>query len=451
MIAGLKLHPVMKDSGLPWCPEVPEHWELNPNRAYLRQRKVLVGDRHKDYALLSLTKRGVIVRDLTQSKGKFSADMGTSQEVRSGDLVMCLFDVPETPRTVGLSEYDGMITSAYTVFDLQEKQEARWLELFYLTMDDQKALSPLYSGLRNTIQKPRFLGTKTPIPPLAEQAAIVRYVDHVDRRVRRLTRAKRKLIALLTEQKQVIIHRAVTRGLDPDVPLKESGIVAGSLVDPRLSEHRSKILIAPNHIERDASARLLGQETADEQGADSGKYEVRAGEIVYCKIRPYLRKAVIAPLDCLCSADMYPIALRANGKVTADFLLLEMLSQPFTNYTIECSLRAAMPKINREALGDAPVWLPPLAEQGAILKHLAESTLGLEEAMNRAKREIELLNEYRTRLITDVVTGKLDVRDAAAALPEVDPLVEDDEPGDLDDEMGLDIRESDNVFEEMEA
>ena len=165
--------------------------KLNPNRAYLRQRKVLVGDRHKDYALLSLTKRGVIVRDLTQSKGKFSADMGTSQEVRSGDLVMCLFDVPETPRTVGLSEYDGMITSAYTVFDLQEKQEARWLELFYLTMDDQKALSPLYSGLRNTIQKPRFLGTKTPIPPLAEQAAIVRYVDHVDRRVRRLTRAKK--------------------------------------------------------------------------------------------------------------------------------------------------------------------------------------------------------------------------------------------------------------------
>jgi len=275
----------------------------------------------------------------------------------------------------------------------------------------------------------------------------------------------------LSEQKQAIIHRAVTRGLDPDVPLKDSGVewlgevpehwevtrfkrvagVSGGLVDPRSKEHRNKILIAPNHIERDGTARLLGQETADEQGADSGKYEVRAGEIVYCKIRPYLRKALIAPLDCLCSADMYPIALRGDRKVTADFLLLEMLSQPFTKYTIDCSLRAAMPKINREALGEAPVWLPPPPEQGAILKQLTESTLGLEEAMTRANREIELLNEYRTRLIADVVTGKLDVRDAAAALPEVDPLAEAEEADDLDADHALGADELDETPEEAEA
>ena len=156
MIADLKPYPAMKDSGLPWCPEVPEHWELKPNRAYLRQRKVLVGERHPEYTLLSLTKLGVIVRDLTDNKGKFSADMGTSQEVRSGDLVMCLFDVPETPRTVGLSQHDGMITGAYTVFDVCNGEVAQWLEMFYIAMDDRKALSPLYSGLRNTIQSRAF-------------------------------------------------------------------------------------------------------------------------------------------------------------------------------------------------------------------------------------------------------------------------------------------------------
>src|SRR5580765_1904402 len=113
MIESLRPYPTYKPSGLPWLDLVPGHWDLVPNRALVSRRKVLVGKRHSDYRLLSLTKAGVIVRDLRGQKGKFSADMGTSQEVRKGDLVFCLFDVPETPRTVGLSQHDGMITGAY--------------------------------------------------------------------------------------------------------------------------------------------------------------------------------------------------------------------------------------------------------------------------------------------------------------------------------------------------
>ena len=140
MIADLKPYPAMNDSGLPWCPRIPSHWEMKPNRASLRQRKVLVGERHSDYTLFSLTKQGVIVRDLTDNKGKFSSDMGTSQEVRYGDLVMRLFDVPKTPRMVGLSQHDGMITGAYTVFEVSDGEVAQWLEKFYIAMDDRKAL-----------------------------------------------------------------------------------------------------------------------------------------------------------------------------------------------------------------------------------------------------------------------------------------------------------------------
>lgn len=117
MIADLKPYAAYKDPGLPWLGQVPSHWDLVPNRGLVRRRKVLVGKRHSDYQLLSLTKQGVIVRDISTGKGKFSADMGTSQEVRDGDLVFCLFDVPETPRTVGRSVHSGMITGAYTVFE----------------------------------------------------------------------------------------------------------------------------------------------------------------------------------------------------------------------------------------------------------------------------------------------------------------------------------------------
>jgi type I restriction enzyme S subunit len=91
MIDGLKPYPAYKDSGVPWLGEVPEHWQVLPNLTLVRQRKRFVGARHTDFQLLSLTKLGVIVRDLTTLKGKFSVDMGTSKEVLPGNLVFCLF------------------------------------------------------------------------------------------------------------------------------------------------------------------------------------------------------------------------------------------------------------------------------------------------------------------------------------------------------------------------
>jgi type I restriction enzyme S subunit len=214
MITGLKPYADYKESGLPWLEQVPAHWELRPNRSLIRRRKVLVGTRHADYALLSLTKQGVIVRDVESGKGKFSADEGTCQEVRKDDLVFCLFDVPETPRTVGLSNHDGKITGAYTVFESSDVDILKYLELFYLAMDDRKLLSPLYSGLRNTIPPSRFLGTRTPIPPSNERALIIRFLSYLDRRVRHLTLAKQKLIKLLEEQRYAIVNRAVTIGID---------------------------------------------------------------------------------------------------------------------------------------------------------------------------------------------------------------------------------------------
>ena len=470
MIADLKPYPAMKDSGLPWCPEVPEHWELKPNRAYLRQRKVLVGERHTEYTLLSLTKRGVIVRDLTDNKGKFSADMGTSQEVRTGDLVMCLFDVPETPRTVGLSKHDGMITGAYTVFDVQDKQAAHWLELFYLAMDDRKALSPLYSGLRNTIQKPRFLGTKTPIPPLPEQAAIVRYLDHVDRRVRRLVRAKRKLIALLTEQKQAIIHRAVTRGLDPDVPLKDSGV-----------EWLGEV---PEHWEvrkLRSQFRRCGSGTtpAGDHYYGGGVQWVMTGDLNDGEITTTKRTVTHTAVESVSALRMFPVGslliamygatIGKTGVLTSEactnqaccvladinrtshvafFQHLVVTARP---NLIEQSYGGGQPNINAEIVRSLKMPIPPASEQAAIVEYLDQATAAIDTTITRAEREIELLNEYRIRLIADVVTGKLDVRDAAAALPEVDPLTESGDADDLESDLDMDAGELDETPEEVEA
>jgi type I restriction enzyme S subunit len=204
----------LKPSGIPWLGDIPQHWGLSPNRAHLRIRKVLVGERHSQFRLLSLTKRGVIVRDLSEMRGKFSADMGTSQEVRSGDLVFCLFDVPETPRTVGLSQHDGMITGAYTVIECSDLEMAKFLELFYIAMDDRKLLSPIYSGLRNTIPKDRFLGAKTPIPPANERAALLAAVQNETASLNQTISRLEREIDLLREYRTRLVADVVTGKLD---------------------------------------------------------------------------------------------------------------------------------------------------------------------------------------------------------------------------------------------
>ncbi len=204
----------LKPSGIPWLGQIPAHWELSPNRAFLRVRKDLVGDRHTKFMLLSLTKRGVIVRDLSGMRGKFSSDMGTSQEVRPGDLVLCLFDVPETPRTVGLSHHAGMITGAYTVLESRSPDIAAFLELFYIAMDDRKLLSPLYSGLRNTIPKERFLGAKTPIPPEDERTEILIAVKERTASLNMAISRLEREIDLLREYRTRLVADVVTGKLD---------------------------------------------------------------------------------------------------------------------------------------------------------------------------------------------------------------------------------------------
>ena len=220
----LNPYPAYTPSGVAWLGDVPEHWEVVPNRSLLKLEKEVVGSKATDYTLLSLTKQGVIARDLENPEGKFPASFETYQVVNPGDLIFCLFAIDETPRAVGMSELSGMITGAYTRFICRRKKTCQFIYLLYLSLDNGKLLKPLYSGLRKVITKSSFLSAKLPLPPFAEQAAIVRYLDHMNRRSRRYVSAKQRLIALLEEEKQAVINQAVTRGLDPNVRLKPSGV-----------------------------------------------------------------------------------------------------------------------------------------------------------------------------------------------------------------------------------
>lgn len=212
-----------KDSGVEWLGEVPSHWNLIPNKYIFKLRKNVVEKRSSEYDLLSLSLKGVIKRDMANPEGKFPAEFDTYQEVKEGDFIFCLFDVEETPRTVGLSSYHGMITGAYTIFETNNVDK-KFIYYFYLNLDSDKRLKPLYKGLRNTISKETFFSFNTFIPPLSEQQKIAQFLNDKTAKIDQAVDLAEKQIALLKEHKQILIQNAVTRGLNPDVPLKDSGV-----------------------------------------------------------------------------------------------------------------------------------------------------------------------------------------------------------------------------------
>jgi restriction endonuclease S subunit len=267
-----------------------------------------------------------------------------------------------------------------------------------------------------------------PLPAPETQRLIADYLDRETARTDALVAEKEKMLALLEEKRAALISRAVTRGLNPDASLKPSGLdwlgdipahwettkfswgvfIGEGQVDPENDRYLEMILIAPNHIES-RTGRILYTETANDQGAISGKYLCKEGEVLYSKIRPALRKVTLAKEDCLCSADMY--ALRPNKTIKSEYLLYFLLSEDFSNWAELESARVAMPKINRESLSAIRLPVPPIQEQEAIVSAINGGTTKIDSQRESIKKSIELLKERRAALITAAVTGQIPIEE----------------------------------------
>ena len=295
------------------------------------------------------------------------------------------------------------------------------------------------------------------VPPLPEQTAIVRFLDHADRRIRGYVRAKQKLIALLEELKQAIIHQAVTGQIDvrtgePYPAYKPSGVDWLGEVPVHWERRRLKTLL--RSVDRRSTT---GTETLLSLRRDHGV-------VVYAEhfARPPQGRTLVG-FKLVAVGQLVVNRMQANnglvfcsginGLVSPDYSVFEMrepLQMPYLSDLLRTSGyrahfrreatglgtgTAGFLRIYDEKLLETIVFLPPVEEQILILKSLTEGMARTKRLMEREQRELQLIDEYRTRLIADVVTGKLDVREAAAALPEVDPLAAEDV---LDDTLDTD-------------
>ena len=431
-----KKYPSYKDSCVEWLGEVPEHWNIVRNKAVFQFIKSLVGEDSKKYKLLSLTLKGIILRDIESGKGKFPAEFNTYQKVKKNDLIFCLFDIDETPRTIGISKHDGMITGAYDVARCNDKvSDSKFMYYYYLSVDEYKGLKPFYTGLRKVVRAETFMNIQLGLPPFKEQQQIAKFLDNATQKMDTLIQKQENLIKLLKEKRQAVISHAVTRGLNPDVKFKDSGVEwLGNVPEHWLIPKIKNMLSIPITDGPHETPEFL------DVGVPFVSAEaISKGHINFNKIRGYISKEANKKYSQKYSPkihDVYmiksgattgitaiveeridfniwsPLAVfRTNSKVNPYYLLNYLRSNNFQKAVELYWSYGTQQNIGMNVLENLYMVVPPIEEQQKIASYLDDKTKKIDKLIKKATKSIKLLKEKRTALISAAVTGKIDVRE----------------------------------------
>ncbi|QOW23660.1 restriction endonuclease subunit S [Lysobacter sp. H23M47] len=447
MIDGLKPYAEMKDSELCWLGDIPAHWRVKRAKAVLRRIDVRSSAGAEELLTVS-SARGVVPRR-TANVTMFQAESYAGHKLCwPGDLV--INSLWAWGKGLGVSQHHGIVSTAYGVYRARDASGIlpRYLHELVRSSPFHWELQVRSKGVwisRLQLTDESFLNAPLVVPPLDEQAAIVRFLDHADRRIRLAIAAKQKLIKLLEEQKQAIIHRAVTRGLDPDVCLKPSGVAWLGDVPAHWEITRLGRLIKLTtgfpfksdgftHVDDDirlmrginvSPARLRWDNVVRwpmSERPNFREYELIPGDIVLGMDRPIIQRgirlAVVKEVDVPSLLLQRVARIRVRGDLNAEFAALLLSGRNFASYLAPIFTGISVPHLSPEQIKAFRLALPRAEEQQKIVEDVTVRTGAIRSAIDRAEREIELLREYRTRLIADVVTGKLDVREAAARLPD---------------------------------
>ena len=445
MIEGVKPYAEYKESDIPWAPAIPSSWQKErAKRLFTKMQRPV---RPEDDVVTCFRDGMVTLRKNRRLRGFTEATVFSGyQGIRKGDLVIHGMDA--FAGAIGVSDSDGKGTPVYNVCKPGPGVVARYYAHTVREMSRAQWILALAKGIRERSTDFRYemFGNQfVPLPPPDEQAAIVRFLDHANRKIDGFIRAKRKLIGLLNEQKQAIIHRAVTRGLHPAVPLKPSGIpwlgdIPKHWEVPRVKQCARKISkgTTPSTegraILESGPVRFLKAENIsagcitnkplcfidEETNRVIRRSQLAENDILFVIAGATLGKTAVVSGEILPANTNQAVAfIRPNSRVVPRFLELWLQSPRIKELIWLNAVQSAQPNLSMADLGNFVTPVPPRNEQQQILDFVKEATKPMSDAIARTEREIALMQEYRTRLTADLVTGKLDVREAAAKLPDL--------------------------------
>ena len=462
MIAELKPYPEMKDLGVPWLGEVPTHWKSMPLKRIGRFSGgtgfpiTLQGNLNEEILFVKVSdmnKQGNehrIIGSANTVSWQTAQDLGAQIFPKNtivfpkvgGALLTNKRRLLARETCIDNNLMACIVTEADNDFAFRV---LRWLDLARLAKP-----GPVPAVSEGEVREIRVA-----IPSLPEQTAIVRFLDHADRRIRRYIRTKQKLIALLEEQKQAIVHQAVTGQIDaltgqPYPAYKPSGVEWLGDVPKDWDITRIRFLFKEidsrsttgqeTHL---SMSQVLGlvpssmvERTLISDSYVGGKL-CEKGDLVLNRLKAHLGVFALARQPGVISPD-YSVFRRRGSKDTEYYEKVCQLPALRTELRVRAKgIVEGFWRLYTEDLFDIRLPVPSYLEQRTIAEYVTRTALNIDDAISHTQHQVHLLHEYRTRLIADVVTGQLDVREAAAALPEVDPLADEDDRGDT---LGTDTK-----------
>ena len=436
----LKTYPSYKPSGIEWLGNVPAHWAIERTKWLFQKMERPVRERDD---VVTCFRDGVVTLRKNRRVLGFTESLKEIgyQGIRCGDLVIHAMDA--FAGAIGVADADGKGTPVYSVCKPEPRVNAYFYAYILREMARSQWIQALAKGIRersSDFRYTEFALQPVPVPPIIEQTAIVRYLDQADERIRRYISSRERLIELLEEYRQAVIHHAVTRGLDPDVRLKPSGVEwLGDVPEHwevlplkhwlEMNEAVLSETTDPNFEFRYIDIGSVGtgvmiekpQKIRFTMAPSRARRVVRNGDTIISTVRTYL-KAIWFAEDTkdnfICSTGFVVLTPRQGS--LPKFVSYLTQNNSFIDRVTANSVGTAYPAITENRLGSFQVAIPPFPEQAAIVAYLDKATADIDTAIDRARREIELLGEYRTRLIADVVTGKVDVRERAQLPNEVE-------------------------------
>ena len=432
-----------KNSGVEWLGDVPEHWNLK-RFCYLfaENKKKNIG--LKETNVLSLSYGNIKEKKIDDNKGLLPESFETYQIIKPNDIVFRFTDLQNDKRSLrsAISKYHGIITSAYIA--VKTKENADFYNYLFRAYDLQKVFYSMGEGMRQSLKMDELNKMPVVLPSEDEQKRIVSFLDTETTRIDKLISKQEKLIELLEEQRKSIISHAVTKGLNPNALMKDSGVewlgrvpcdwqyysikrTIKVLTDYTANGSFADLAKNVNYLDYGFSrlVRLTDlREDLNNNGVyiteDAHKYlkksELFGGELLLANVGAYAGFACLMPYKKI-KATLAPnmFLLRFKEQRINNKFMYYLINSKTIQYQFQVSMTStAQPKLNKDNVKNIVMFLPTLQIQNEIVEYLDSENLILDNLIFKQQALIEKLKEYRASIISHAVTGKIDVREHMA-------------------------------------
>lgn len=419
----------MKDSGIEWIGDIPEEWRILRNKYNFNVHKNIVGAKFTQYQLLSLTKKGIKTIIDGEQKGKVPASLTTYQIVNKNDIVMCLFDLDCSAVFSGISKYDGIISPAYKCFECKNHLYPLYIDYYFMTVFVDRKYKRYAKNVRYSLSEDEFLDLPIIIPPLPDQQRIADFLDKKCGEIDGLTADIEEQIKTLEEYKKSVITEAVTKGLNPNVEMKDSGIDWIGMIPKNwcikrvknIGLYRNGLTYSPSNITDENNGTLVLRSSNikdsklslnDNLYVDTfinNELKIKKNDILICSrngSKELIGKNAIITRDINATFGAFMMIFRCNCPKYMYYILNSFIFK----YYLGTFFTSTINQLTGNNFGNMKiVFSEDEFEQQQIVKYLDHKCSEIDSIISSKKQQLETLAEYKKSLIYEYVTGKKEV------------------------------------------